>query len=365
MWVMAENLGGEGGNVQMRAAGQFNTSAREYVAAGDVRSRNLKIPAATVEKAAAEPPAADGLFHGTLHFSSGAQSEDLPASYALVPEKGAIGYRFDFDNDGSEESVLEDSTVRAVFSPGEGGRIVALVEKPSDTNLASTTGLLEDVFAFTPNPTSARPEDARGRAGTFNRAYSAELVRGDGGPALRMSYDAPDVYPHGARIEKTVRFTDERRLAVEYRVALLAADSRRLEEEAAGRIFAARPPQQPVAQALEILNSVPATEPGVRGTLFCWQSRKSAEAGAGRVEHCEPFVPGGPVLSLPPDVTRLEIRQARRPGLALEWPGAGAGTRLTLEPRNHAMRLRFVFPPLDPGGAAAAYRIEFTVTEAP
>lgn len=363
IWVMAENRGGEGGSVQMRAAGDFNTSAREYVAGGDLRSRNLKIPAATVEKAAAEPAAADGLFHGSLHFSAGAESEDLPASYALVPEKGAIGYRFDFDGDGSEERVLEDSTVRAIFSPGEGGRIIALVEKASDTNLAATMGLLEDVFAFTPNPRDVRPEDARGRAGTFNRAYSAELVPGEGGSALRMSYDAPDVYPHGARIEKTVRFIDERRLEVEYHVALLAADSRRLAEEAAGRIFAAQPPEQPVAQAFEILNSVPATEPGPRGTFFCWQSRKAAESGAGGVEHCEPFVPGGPVLTVPAEVTRLEIRQGRRPGLALEWPGAG--TQLTLEPRNHAMRLRFLFPALDPGGAAAAYRIEFIVTEAP
>jgi Glycosyl hydrolases family 35 len=178
IWVMAENRGGEGGGVQMRAAGDFNTSAREYVAGGDLRSRNLKIPAATVLKAAEEPPAADGLFHGSLHFSAGAQSEDLPASYALVPEKGAIGYRFDFDGDGSEERVLEDSTVRAVFSPGEGGRLIALVEKPTDTNLASTMGLLEDVFAFTPNPRDARPEDARGRAGTFNRAYTASIRTG-------------------------------------------------------------------------------------------------------------------------------------------------------------------------------------------
>ena len=365
IWVMAENRGGEGGDVQMRAAGQFNTSARQYVPGGEFRSQNLKIPAATVEKAAAEPPAADGLFHGTLHFSSGAESEDLPASYALVPEKGAIGYRFDFDGDGSEERVLEDTAVRAIFSPGEGGRVVALVEKASDTNLASTMGLLEDVFAFTPNPRDARPEDARGRAGTFNRAYSSEWVAGDGGPALRMSYDAPDVYPHGARIEKTIRFADERRLAVEYRVSLLAADARRLEDEAAGRIFAVRPPEQPVAQAFELLNSVPATVMGARGTLFCWRSREAGEAGGGGVEHCEAFVPGGPPLTLPAEMTRLEIRQARGPGLALEWPEAHVGTRLALEPRNHSMRLRFMFSPLTPGGAAATYRIEFIVTEAP
>ncbi|HKO05941.1 MAG TPA: beta-galactosidase [Candidatus Acidoferrales bacterium] len=363
IWVKAESLGGEGADVHGRAAGEFNTSAHAYVPGGELRSMNLKIPASTVEKAAAETPAADGLFHGTLHFSSGADSEDLPASYAIVPEKGAIGYRFDFDADGSEERVLEDTMVRAIFSPAEGGRVVALVEKPSDSNLASTMGLLEDVFAFTPNPAGARAEGARGRAGTFNRAYSAEWVPGDDGPALRMGYDAPDVYPHGARIEKTIRFADERRLAVEYRVSLLEADSLRLEEEAAGKIFAAPPPEQPATQAFEILNSVPATEAGARSTQFCWQTQKAGAAGAGGEEHCEAFVPGGPALPLPAQATRLEIRRPRRAGLALEWPGEGA--RLTLEPRNHTMLLRFVFPPLNPGGAAARYRIELIVMEAP
>jgi len=360
--VRAEDRGQAGGDVQVRATGQFNTSARMYVSGGEFRSLNLKLPATTVDKAAAEAPAADGLYHGTLQFSSGAESEDMPASFAIVPEKGAIGYSFDFDADGSDERVLENSSVRAIVSPAEGGRLIALVAKSSDTNLLSSMGALEDVFAFTPNSAGSRPEDARGRAGTFNRPYAATWAPGDAAPALRMNYDAPDVYPHGARIEKSLRLVDERRLTVEYRVALLAADARRLEEEQAGKIFAAPLPEHQVAQAFQILSSVPATESGARGAQFCWQTGNSATPAAA---HCEAFVPGGPAIPLPPDVSRLEVRQARGPGVAIEWPGAASGTRLTLEPRARSMLLRLAFPPLDPGGAAAAYRIEFSVMEAP
>jgi hypothetical protein len=174
-----------------------------------------------------------------------------------------------------------------------------------------------------------------------------------------MSYQAPDVYPHGARIEKTARFADDRRLAVEYRVSLLPADSQRLADEAAGRIFAAPPPDPPVPQSFEVLSSVPAEAGDVRSTRFCWQNGDAA------AEHCEAFVAGGPAIALPAAATRLQVRPPSRPGLALDWSGAPPGTRLALEPQRYSVLLRLVFPPLDAGGAAATYRIEFTVPESP
>ncbi|HMD30607.1 MAG TPA: alpha-amylase/4-alpha-glucanotransferase domain-containing protein, partial [Candidatus Acidoferrales bacterium] len=179
LWVIADNRGGESGEVQVRADGQFNTSAHGYVGGSEMRSLNLKFPASTVEAAAAQGPAADGLFHGALHFSAGPDSQDLPAAYAILPAKGAIGYTFDFDADGSEERTLENAALRAIFSPGEGGRMIALLEKSSDANLVSTMGLLEDAFSFTPNPPGTPPELARGRAGTFNRAYTANWIPAD------------------------------------------------------------------------------------------------------------------------------------------------------------------------------------------
>jgi len=359
MWMVAENQGGEPGDVHVRAEGQFNTSARGYAGGNELRSMNLKLPASAVEKAAAQAPAADGLYHGTLHFSSGNGSEDLPVAYAIVPVEGAIGYAFDFDADGSEERVLENSSVRAIFSPGEGGRMIALVEKSAETNLISTMGLLEDAFAFTPHRAGESREPAPGRWGTFNRTYSADWLPGDLGPSLHLSYNAPDVYPHGARIEKTARFAGDRRLTVEYRVALFPGDLQRLADEAAGKIFAGPlpPGDHPVPQSLEVLNSVPAEASDTRGTSFCW---RNDEGGA---EHCETFVAGGPAIRLPAEVTRLQIRQASQPGLALDWSRAPVGTRLGLEPQRYSMLLRLVFPPLDAGGAVATYGIEFTVTE--
>jgi len=38
---------------------------------------------------------------------------------------------------------------------------------------------------------------------------------------------------------------------------------------------------------------------------------------------------------------------------------------VTLEQKNYSVLVRLAFPPLDAGGAAAAYRIEFSVKEAP
>ncbi len=361
--VVAENQGGQGEKVQVRATGQFNTSARAFVGGNEIRGLDLKLPASAINAAATEAPGPDGLYHGTLQLAAGSNSEDVPAAYAIVPEKGAIGYRFDFDADGSEERVLENAAARAIFSPASGGRMIALFLKSPERNLASSMGLLEDAFSFTPSPPGASGDRVRGLAGTFNRNYAAEWIPGAGGPALRLSYDAPDVYPHGARIEKTARFVEDRHLAVDYSVSLLPADARRLEEEAAGRIFAAPPPREPVPQSFEILNSIPAEADGASSTQFCWTAPQAATAGSAPTEHCETFFRGGPAISPPAGVRRVQIRQTRRPGIALEWEDAGA--RLSLEPKNFSVLLRLVFPPLAPGGAAAAYRIEFTVEEAP
>ena len=361
LWVVTENQGGQAGDVHVSATGQFNTSARAYVSGNELRTLNLKIPAATVKKAAAESPGADGLYHGALHFAAGAESLDLPVSFALLPQQGALGYQFDFDSSGNLDRVLENAALRAVFSPAEGGRVVAFVLKAADRSLASTMGLLEDVFGFTtPYPSGTPPQSARGRSGTFNRTYAADWIPATGGPALRLRYEAPDVYPQGARIEKTARLAGEHTLAVEYQVSLLPADAPRLEEEAAGRIFAAPMPNEPAPQSFEILNSIPAEAARTTSTQFCWKASQEGTHEDAFREHCEAFVPDGPVVSLPAGVHRLEIRQPRGPGLTLGWEDEA---RLRLEPKNYSVLLRFAFPPLDPGGAVATYRIEFSVKE--
>ena len=360
--VVAENRGGQGDDVQVSATGPLNASARAFVGGYEIRGLNLKVPASAIQSAAAEPPAADGLYHGTLHLAASAGIEDVPAAYAIVPEKGTIHYWFDFDADGSAEYVLENAAARAIFSPASGGRLIALVLKSPEKNVTSSMGLLEDVFSFTPNPPGASGDEVRGRAGMFNRSYAADWQSGAGGPAVRLTYDAPDVYPHGARIEKTARFAEDRQLEVEYHVSLLPGDARRLEEEAAGKIFAAPPPGHPVPQSFEILNSVPARSEGPDPTEFCWTAPQGTTGKDASGEHCEDFVPGGAAIAVPANVRQIEVRQPRSPGLAMRWEDAGA--RLTLEPKNFSVVLRLVFPPLSSGGAAEAYRIEFSMKEA-
>ena len=363
LWVLAENLGGQGGSVQVETTGQFNASTRAYASGNELRSINLKLPASAVEKATEEAPAADGLYHGTLHFAAGSDTEEFPVSYAILPEKGAARYQFDFDGSGSADWVLETSAARAILSPGEGGRMIGLVAKSSEGDLASTMGLLEDVFTFTPKPQETPRERARDRAGTFNRSYSAEWVPGEGGPTLQLRYEAPDVYPHGASIEKSVRFTDERTIAVEYHVSLPPADARRIAEETAGRIFAAQPQNETIPQSFAILNSIPASARGARGTELCWKIPAAGATGPASADHCERFEPGGATIAPPAGVRQIEFREARRPGIEVAWETEGA--RVTLEQKNYSVLVRLAFPPLDAGGAAAAYRIEFSVKEAP
>ena len=359
--VVAENVGEQGDVVEAEATGQFNASARALVAGGELRILRLKLKAAAVDKAASEPPGPDGLYHGKLHFSDGHESGELPAAYAIIPAEGAAGYRFDFDADGNAEQVLENSALRAIFSPAAGGRLIALFLKAPGQNLASTMGLLEDAFSFTPNPPGTPQGDAQGISGTYNRSYAADWLNGDGGPSLHLAYEAPDVYPHGAWIEKTARLSGERGLAVEYRVSLPPADAARLEQEAASRIFAAPAPVQPAAQSFEILNSIPADAAEASGTQFCWAPPAAGTADAAGSERCESFVRGGAAIPVPAGVRSVEIRRPRHAGLAVAWGDSGA--RVTLEPKNYSVLLRMAFPPLSRGGEAGAYRIEFTVKE--
>jgi hypothetical protein len=358
MMVTVENADTSFHDAQLRLTGTLEASAGGAVPGGEFRGFALKVPAAKVEAAAKVPAGDNGLFPSALTLGSGPDAVASLVFFALIPPKGAAGYRYDLDRDGSEEWVLENAASRAIFSPAAGGRVVGFLEKAGGTNLASSAGLLEDAFAFTPNQRGATPERARGHFGTFNRAYTAEWVKEAAAPALRMTCTAPDIYPHGARIEKTVHLLDDRRLRVEYKARLLQADAPRLAEEAEGRIFAAPVPKESVPQSLVIRNSIPAEAGGGRGTRLCWQA-------PGAREHCELFVPGGDSLAPFPGATRVEVRTPGRPGLALDWSGAGAGARLTIEQKRYTVLLRLSFSALDPGGAEAGYRIEFTVTEAP
>ena len=173
------------------------------------------------------PPSTDGLLHGAVEIKMGHERRTLPVAFLQPREDGLYRYRYDFDRDGADEWVMENSNLRLIVSPESGGRALALVDKTSGQNLATSVGLFRDGFSFTAaaNPPGADEGRARGRYGLFNRPYAAEWLGEQKDTILKLHYDAPDVVPGGASIEKAIRFEGPSEVRVEYSVALKDASA--------------------------------------------------------------------------------------------------------------------------------------------
>lgn len=291
---------------------------------------------------AAEP---DGLIPGSLEVRSGEDRVKSPVFFAVLHSGEVSSYQFDFDGDGAKEWVLENSGLRLIVSPESGGRALAFVDRDSGLDLVSSVGALRDNFSYAENSPGIPAERARGRFGLFNRAYRPEWIGDQGKPGLRLTYDAPDIFPAGASIEKTIRLEGPDSMRVNYRVSLQSSN----EPEATPQ----RPPQSFVA-----VNSVPAVLHDSRTTRFCWATSSTGTS-------CEDFSPGRAPLAVPFGVRRLEVHSPGRPALALEWdcPGnsTGACGQMTIEMKNFSALLNLQFPPLAAGGAPGQYSIRYLV----
>jgi hypothetical protein len=296
----------------------------------------------------------NGLLRGELQIRSGRDHRTTPILFAVVGESRVASYEFDFDRDGAPERVLENSSLRLIVSPADGGRAVALVDKTSGLNLTTNVGAFRDHFLFTPNLPKVRPDRVRGRYGLFNRPYHADWVPGEEGDALRLTYDAPDVFPAGARIVKTVRLPTQDTLAVDYDVVLKA--------DSVDTALSGRPQPE---QAFVAVNSVPAVFGGDRTTQFCWPGTppavlpSSPDSDISRMQ-CAAFAPSHEALVLPERANRLEIRSPGRLAMALEWKLG----RMTIEMKNFSALLKLQFPTLSPGGSAGQYQVRFHVLPA-
>jgi hypothetical protein len=316
-------------------------------------------------------PDANGLFHGTLEVRSGADVRSIPIAFLPPGPGGTSHYRYDFDRDGADEWVLENAGLRLIVSPESGGQAVALVDKSTGASLATSVGLLRDNFAYTDNSTASKLRP-RGQWGLFNRPYIAEWLSEDTNPALKLRYEAPDTFPAGATIEKTVQFESANTLRVDYRVALAS--------KAAGA-----PSEQSLhQQAFAAVNSLPATAAADHFTRFCWSSQGTSDAPADALheealdkptdvskpdieeaanQHCENFTASASALEVPLDRKSLEVRTPGRPVMAIEWDCDAACPKMTIEPKNFSALFRLEFPPLTPGAAAAQYTIRIRVLD--
>lgn len=377
MVVEGRNYDEMGTRISVKVEGPVRASELLALEAGETGYERLELKP---ERDDGNGPPSGAVLTGGLRLKGFGEERAGPVKFVRIAKQGVTAYRFDFDRDGADEWVLEDARLRAIVSPEAGGRAVALVSKTNGLSLTTSVGALRDHFAYAENPQRRRPERARGAAGLFSRAYTAEWVKEEDGAALRMSVQAPDVYPAGARVEKTVRLRpvkadvaadppqateregdakDEPRagaasefgaLEVNYRVSLAAA--------AAGGEMK---PQSFVA-----VHSVPALLRGERTTRFCWTQPAAPSTGGANAtaehrepnEKCERFAPGTTVAA-PQGVTRLRIHTPGSNGMLLEW---SAGT-LSVEMKNYSALLRITFPPLAPGGATGEYKLRFEARE--
>lgn len=335
-------------------------------------SGNLEIPAeqSSVAKIELKPagadamalaPDADGLLHGMVKLRSGRDQRSFPIDFLQMPSGATRHYQFDFDRDGAPEWVLENADLRLIVSPPGGGQVIALIEKSSGANLATSVGLIRDAFSYTENPPGGNPARARGLYGLFNRTYTAEWTQDSKDPGVKLNYEAPDIFPAGARIQKVIQFDEAKALKVSYRVYLNAAQGATAD---AGDATAATGQHQ---QSFVAINSFPALA-GVEGaTRFCWQppnasdgATKDAVVSVGTpspkavpadtsADHCEDFVPGGNAIEVPDGIRSVQVRNPGRTGIELSWDCAAECARLRIDPKNYSSLFRLQFPALRPG----------------
>ena len=304
------------------------------------------------------PSPPDHLFHTVIQARVGHDHRAFPLVFLLHSPGAQEHYRFDFDRDGADEWVLENDRLRLIVSPESGGRAIAFSDKLSGENLSTSVGLLRDSFSFAENPPGINPARRHGQYGLSNRPYIAAWAGGAAHPVLRLRYRAPDVFPAGAEIQKTVRLDGDASLRVHYRVAL---------NSAAGTKTATTASQ---AQSFVAVNSFPAQERSESPTRFCWHNSsapKSASAdtaGADPDETCHNFVRDGEAIVLPAGISSVNVRTPGSPEIELAWDCTSLCAQLTIEPKHFSALFRLQFPPLVPGAPAADYSLRITVLNA-
>jgi hypothetical protein len=300
-------------------------------------------------------PGPDGLVRETMTLHSKSGNREIPIDFLIVHSGKDYHYCFDFDRDGANEWILENDALRLIVSPESGGQSLSLVEKSGDEELITSVGALRDGFSYSASPPGESGARERGRYGLFNRAYTAKWTQAGGGTALKMHYDAPDVEPGGAAIDKTILLDGPDAIRADYRVSLSSPPS--------GAPF--EHPQSFVIENSVVVSADNKDQP----TRFCWlppisDSRRGSPSASGSANsaplHCQAFVPDGNPLVVPSGVYRLEIHTPGRPGLAIESDAAA----MLIEQKHFSALLRLQFPPLIPGGPAGNYSIHLRLLPA-
>jgi hypothetical protein len=315
------------------------------------------------KEAMALAPGPDGLIRGTINLKAGHDLRTMPVAFLPPDAKGTNHYRFDFDRDGADEWVLENSQLRLIVSPESGGRAIALMDKSNGENLSTSVGLLRDNFSYTESPAGVSEDRAYGRYGMFNRPYTAAWDLDSANSKLRLAYYAPDVFPAGAKIEKTVQLENSNTLRVDYLVSLPASGPSQTAKDS--------PASQP--QSFVAVNSFPALASSERVTRFCWSNMAAANSSGSPPSasaetanlHCEDFVALGKDVEVPKGADRVEIHSPGQRSIAIKWECSETCASMTITPKRFSALFQLKFPPLGPGTAASSYTIRIQEMELP
>ncbi|MGH9680234.1 MAG: hypothetical protein ACRD4Y_09805, partial [Candidatus Acidiferrales bacterium] len=283
--------------------------------------------AAPGESRTTRTPSGDGLLHGTLSIRSGMERVSSPVAFLAKDGSATAHYRFDFDQDGSPEWVMENSRLRLIVSPAYSGRALAFVDKSTANDLITLGGGLHDLLI----PAGAAPGDAAaGVDFAFNRGYRAEWTGESSNAGLRLSYQERENSPERLRVDKTVRFTKLETIETAYRVFLVVPSA---ESGKSGG-------EESFASEL----SVPVITSVEGNTSFCWgdapastmANGAASRASSSEASRCEDFVPGGAPIVLGGSIRRLEIRNPGERPLEVEWTAG----RAIIFPGQFSARIR-------------------------
>ncbi len=157
----------------------------------------------------------------SVMISDGKTTETARVNFVALRKGEAVAFAYDIDRDGFNDYVMENDLLRLIISPNAGARSFALINKRTGANVFTSAGGLRDKFVeLDPQDPTRNPRRKRGMYGTFNRPYSVEIKEGMGKRVmLTLRYDAPDIYPAGASIERAVVLNaGDEFLTVDYRV---------------------------------------------------------------------------------------------------------------------------------------------------
>jgi hypothetical protein len=161
----------------------------------------------------ATPSGGSGIYPFAVDLQAGDHRGSEGVVVAAWRKGEAIAYQFDYDCDGFPDIIMENSVVRLFVSPFAGGRAFAFVNKTTGTNAFNSVGGMRDNFTRRVEPEDMRnlPDWTReGAPGLYNRPYACRILSAGGVEAtVRLEYFAPDIYPNGVKLERTLRLAGD------------------------------------------------------------------------------------------------------------------------------------------------------------